>query len=99
MLRVSALPHIENRKWTSKPLSHVSHRASTGRAMFEPAEPNKISSVRRRSQESLLPVAKGTKSISRKAVTKKCEFLWQHGFDLSLHPDWPPTADRDATQR
>jgi hypothetical protein len=67
--------------------------------MVEPTEPNKIASVRRRSRESVLPVAKGTKSVSKKTVAPKCEFIWQHGFDLSLHPDWPPTVDRDATQR
>ena len=60
---------------------------------LQPAEPNKIASVRRRSLQSVMPTAKGTKSSLKKAATKEWEL-----FDLSAHPDWPPTAKGAATQ-
>ena len=43
--------------------------------MFEPAEPTKIASVRSRSLERLLPVAKGTKGIRKRPSHRNANFF------------------------
>jgi len=85
----------------------VAHNQREALLWFErlqPAEPNNIASVRSRSRESVLPVKvasvehTGAKLLRKTCLEKVARKEWA-GFNLSTHPDWPPTAKCAETQR